>query len=60
YGCPFVTSRLTSPFIARLSNLQAVAGHIATAEMITNERRVRMISQQQCCQLISHDQSRKT
>ncbi|KAG8250118.1 hypothetical protein J6590_005511 [Homalodisca vitripennis] len=31
YGCPFVTSRLTSPLIARLSNLQTVAGYIATA-----------------------------
>ncbi|KAG8305048.1 hypothetical protein J6590_078982 [Homalodisca vitripennis] len=31
YGCPFVTSRLTLPLIARLSNLQTVAGHIATA-----------------------------
>ncbi|KAG8268455.1 hypothetical protein J6590_025772 [Homalodisca vitripennis] len=30
-GCLFVTSRLTSPLIARLSNLQTVAGHIATA-----------------------------
>ncbi|KAG8314846.1 hypothetical protein J6590_083523 [Homalodisca vitripennis] len=32
YGCPSVTSRLTSPLIARLSNLQTVAGHIATAK----------------------------
>ncbi|KAG8271308.1 hypothetical protein J6590_065718 [Homalodisca vitripennis] len=31
YGCPFVTSWLTSQLIARLSNLQTVAGHIATA-----------------------------
>ncbi|KAG8302491.1 hypothetical protein J6590_031562 [Homalodisca vitripennis] len=36
YGCPFVTSRLTSPLIARLSNLQTVAGHIATAIKITS------------------------